>query len=115
MPKAKSEKRQRTELFLGIRWYPFEKDKIVRRAENAGVSAGEYLRRCALEREVTQRADVDLMMELLRLGKEQKYIMSQLGNNGSLDEELRQKLCSVLTGIERVFLQFAKETGAMKA
>lgn len=56
---AKSEKRKRTELLLGIRCLPEEKEAIQKKAKTAGLSVGEFLRRAALGRRIDacQRQD----------------------------------------------------------
>lgn len=52
---SKSEKRQRTALMGSIRCYPEEKAQIMESAKAAGMSAGEFMRCCALGRPVAAR------------------------------------------------------------
>lgn len=55
-------------MLLGIRCLPEEKEAIQEKARLAGLSVGEFLRRCALDRKISVRTDIKLMKELLRLG-----------------------------------------------
>ncbi|AWK15698.1 plasmid mobilization protein MobA [Candidatus Fukatsuia symbiotica] len=74
---SRSEKRQRTEVLLGIRCYPEEKKQIQEKAEVAGLSVGEFLRRCALSRRIIPRTDVKLIVELSKLGGLQKHLFNE--------------------------------------
>ncbi|ECC9721770.1 ribbon-helix-helix protein, CopG family [Salmonella enterica] len=96
---AKSEKRKRTELLLGIRCLPEEKEAIQEKARIAGLSVGEFLRRCALERKISVRTDVRLMNELLRLGGLQKHLYNEM--RLQMTPELSRQFADVLVEIRK--------------
>ncbi|ECC1750274.1 TPA: plasmid mobilization protein MobA [Salmonella enterica subsp. enterica serovar Strathcona] len=96
---AKSEKRKRTELLLGIRCLPEEKEAIQEKARTAGLSVGEFLRRCALERKISVRTDVRLMNELLRLGGLQKHLYNEM--RLQMTPELSRQFADVLVEIRK--------------
>jgi hypothetical protein len=53
---------------LQIRMSPDERDLISKKAGACALSMGEYLRRCALHRPVSTRADLEVLGELRRQG-----------------------------------------------
>ncbi|HGM5420634.1 TPA: plasmid mobilization protein MobA [Serratia liquefaciens] len=108
MSKPKSEKRQRTELFLGIRWLPEEKEQVAASAKAAGMSAGEFLRCCALGRQIVPRGDVDQMKALLKLGGLQKHLYSEMQRSGMMTPEMSKQYADVLTQIKIAIIQFGK-------
>lgn len=106
MSKPKSEKRQRTELFLGIRWLPEEKAQVVASAKAAGLSAGEFLRCCALGRQIAPKGDIDQMKSLLKLGGLQKHLYSEMQRNGMMTPEMSKQYADLLTQIKIAVIQF---------
>ncbi|MGR7464159.1 plasmid mobilization protein MobA [Klebsiella aerogenes] len=94
---SQSENRQRTEVLLGIRCYPDEKEQIRDSARAAGLSTGEYLRRCALGRRIVARTDTELKKELLRLGGLQKHLYTQMREG--MTPELSQLFAETLVAI----------------
>ncbi|MGP8592009.1 plasmid mobilization protein MobA [Salmonella enterica subsp. enterica serovar Typhimurium] len=92
-----SEKRQRSEVLLGIRCYPEEKEQIVASARAGGLSTGEYLRRCALGRRIVAKTDTELKKELLRLGGLQKHLYNQMRE--MMTTELSQEFARTLAEI----------------
>lgn len=96
---SKSEKRNRTELLLGIRCLPEEKEAIQEKARLAGLSVGEFLRRCALDRKIAVRTDVKLMKELLRLGGLQKHLYNEMQTQ--MTPELSRQFSDVLVELRK--------------
>lgn len=97
---AKSEKRKRTELLLGIRCLPEEKEAIQKKAKTAGLSVGEFLRRAALGRRIDAQCDTEMIMELRRLGGLQKHLFRE--GNGVLSKEYSQVLVALQKALLRV-------------
>lgn len=60
---SKCEKRQGTVLFLGIRWFPKEMEQVCECARAAGLSNGEFVRRCTLGRRIEAKGDTRQMNE----------------------------------------------------
>jgi hypothetical protein len=108
MSKPKSEKRQRTVLFLGIRWLPEEKEQVVESAKSAGMAAGEFLRRSALNRPITAKGDVKQMQAILKLGGLQKHIYNEMQKSGGMTTDLSKQLADVLTEIKIAVIKFGK-------
>ncbi|WP_387691513.1 plasmid mobilization protein MobA [Photorhabdus sp. RM71S] len=96
---SKSEKRNRTELLLGIRCLPEEKAAIQEKSKTSGLSVGEFLRRCALDRKISVRTDVKLMKELLRLGGLQKHLYTEM--KSQMTPELSRHFSEVLVEIRK--------------
>ena len=94
---SQSEKRQRTALLPSIRCFPEEKETILASAHSAGLSTGEYLRRCALGRRIVAKTDAELKRELLRLGGLQKHLYTQMKN--SMTTELSRAFADTLADI----------------
>ncbi|EBW7311045.1 ribbon-helix-helix protein, CopG family [Salmonella enterica subsp. enterica serovar Enteritidis] len=97
---SKSEKRNRTELLLGIRCLPEEKRAIQEKAKTAGLSVGEFLRRAALGRRIDAQCDTEMIMELRRLGGLQKHLFKE--GNGVLSKEYSQVLVELQKALLRV-------------
>ncbi|EDT0782276.1 mobilization protein [Salmonella enterica] len=97
---SKSEKRNRTELLLGIRCFPEEKTAIQEKAKAAGLSVGEFMRRCALGRRIDAQCDTEMIMELRRLGGLQKHLFKE--GNGVLSKEYSQVLVALQKALLRV-------------
>ncbi|EOV0239550.1 plasmid mobilization protein MobA [Salmonella enterica] len=97
---SKSEKRNRTELLLGIRCLPEEKEAIQEKAKTAGLSVGEFLRRAALGRRIDAQCDTEMIMELRRLGGLQKHLFKE--GNGVLSKEYSQVLVELQKALLRV-------------
>jgi hypothetical protein len=53
---------------LLIRLRPDEHARIKQRAESCAVNVSEYIRRCALDRPLTARVDIEALAELRRQG-----------------------------------------------
>lgn len=100
---SKSEKRQRTALLPSIRCLPEEKEQIKEKAEAAGLSLGEYLRRCALSRRIQAKCDTKLIMELSRLGGLQKHLFNE--GKGMLSKEYSQ----ILVAIQKAILTVGRD------
>ncbi|MGK2894467.1 plasmid mobilization protein MobA [Klebsiella michiganensis] len=100
---SKSESRNRTELLLGIRCFPEEKKKLQESAQAAGLSVGEYLRRCGLGRRIKAKCDTELIMELRRLGGLQKHLFKEGG--GVLSKEYSEVLVAIQKAILKVGLE----------
>ncbi|EGZ8610208.1 TPA: plasmid mobilization protein MobA [Salmonella enterica subsp. enterica serovar Muenchen] len=97
---SKSEKRKRTELLLGIRCFPEEKEAIQEKAKTAGLSVGEFMRRSALSRRIDAQCDTEMIMELRRLGGLQKHLFKE--GNGILSKEYSQVLVALQKALLRV-------------
>lgn len=103
---SKSESRKRTELLLGVRCYPDEKEAIQEKAKSAGLSVGEFFRRCALGRRIEAKCDTDLILELRRLGGLQKHLFNE--GKGVLSKEysdilveIKKAILSIDMGVKR--------------
>ncbi|WP_435956141.1 plasmid mobilization protein MobA [Dryocola sp. BD626] len=103
---SKSEKRQRGVLFLGIRWYPEEKEQVVESARSAGLSAGEYLRRCALGRRIVAKGDTRQMKEIMKLGGLQKHLYLEMQKQGMMTTELSKHFAETLTALQIALMKF---------
>lgn len=71
---------------------------IKKKAEEAGITTSELLRRSALNRKIMTRTDLKLMNELLRLGGLQKHLFNQLQAN--MTTELSRQFSDVLVEIK---------------
>ncbi len=100
---SKSEKRQRSAQLLGIRCYPEEKEQILQSAQAAGLSTGEYLRRCALGRRITAKTDTKTMNELLSLGGLQKHLHNELNDKG-MTPALSKQFSEVLSALKKAIV-----------
>jgi len=100
---SKSEKRNRTERLPCIRCLPEEKQKIQESAQAAGLSMGEYMRRCALGRRIKAKCDTELIMELRRLGGLQKHLFKEGG--GVLSKEYSEVLVAIQKAILKAGLE----------
>jgi hypothetical protein len=107
---SKSEKRQRTVLFLGIRWFPEEKEKVVESARAAGLSAGEFLRRAALGRRITAKGDVRQMNEILKLGGLQKHLYNEMQKQGMMTPELSKQFAATLAELQTALMKFRADS-----
>lgn len=99
---SKSEKRNRTERLPCIRCFPEEKQQIQDSAQAAGLSVGEYLRRCALGRRITAKTDTKLIMELQRLGGLQKHLFNE--GRGNVSEVFSKEYSEVLIAIKKAII-----------
>ena len=106
---SKSEKRQRTELLLGIRCTPEEKAKILEKAESAGLSTGEFLRRCALERKIQTWSDQKTVRELTRLGALQKHLFNE--GRGAISDAFSKQYADILVTIRDTLLRLGQRSG----
>jgi hypothetical protein len=107
---SKSEKRQRNVLFLGIRWYPEEKEQVIESARSAGLSAGEFLRRAALGRRVVAKGDSQQMNEILKLGGLQKHLYTEMQKQGVMTPELSKQFSDTLAALNKAFLKFRADS-----
>ena len=69
---------------LGIRMTPEDRAAIEAKAEEAGLTIGDYMRKCALGVEIKSTGDKDLVREIAALGRE-------LRRQGGLQIELSKK------------------------
>ena len=99
---SKSESRNRTALLPSIRCFPEEKLEILESAQAAGLSVGEYLRRCALGRRITPKTDTKLMMELQRLGGLQKHLFNE--GRGNVSEVFSKEYSDILVAIKKAII-----------
>ncbi|CNI61222.1 conjugal transfer relaxosome component TraJ [Yersinia pekkanenii] len=104
---SKSEKRQRSDVLLGIRCYPEEKEQIKAKADAAGLSVGEFLRRCALGRKIQAKCDTKLIMELSRLGGLQKHLFNE--GRGNVSDKFSKEYSQVLVAIQKAILTIGRE------
>ncbi|WP_413676668.1 plasmid mobilization protein MobA [Pantoea dispersa] len=93
---SKSEKRQKNTL-IQLRCTEAEAVAIKGKANAAGLTTSEYLRRTALSRRIMVRTDIRMMNELLRLGGLQKHLFNQM--QSSMTTELSRQFSEVLTNI----------------
>lgn len=103
---SKSEKRQRTALLGSVRCYPEEKAQIQESAKAAGISTGEYLRRCALGRRIVAKGDTRQMNEIMRQGGLLKHLYSEMQKQGMMTAELSKQYAEALTAMQVAFLRF---------
>ena len=103
---SKSEKRQRTALLGSVRCYPEEKAQIQESAKAAGISTGEYLRRCALGRRIVAKGDTRQMNEIMRQGGLLKHLYSEMQKQGMMTAELSKQYSETLTAMQVAFLKF---------
>ncbi len=94
---SKSESR-RMDQILKLRCSEEDAALIKKKAEEAGMSTSELLRRSALNRKIMTRTDLKLMNELLRLGGLQKHLFNQLQANMTTD--LSRQFSDVLVEIK---------------
>lgn len=97
---SKSEKRNRTALLPSIRCLPEEKEAIQEKAKAAGLSLGEFMRRCALGRRINAQCDTEMIMELRRLGGLQKHLFKE--GDGVLSKEYSEVLVALQKALLRV-------------
>lgn len=107
---SKSEKRQRTVLFLGIRWFPEEKEQVCESARAAGLSAGEFVRRCTLGRRIVAKGDTRQMNEILKLGGLQKHLYSEMQKQGMMTAELSKQFADTLAALQKTLMKFRAES-----
>ncbi|EKS7814720.1 mobilization protein (plasmid) [Edwardsiella piscicida] len=107
---SKSEKRQRTVLFLGIRWFPEEKEQVVASAKAAGISSGEFLRRAALSRRIVAKGDTKQMNEILKLGGLQKHLYSEMQKQGMMTTELSKQFADTLAALQKTLMKFRADS-----
>lgn len=93
---SKSEKRQKNTL-IQLRCTEAEAEAIKGKANAAGLTTSEYVRRTALSRRIMVRTDIRMMNELLRLGGLQKHLFNQMQSN--MTTELSRQFSEVLTSI----------------
>ncbi|TGC24410.1 plasmid mobilization protein MobA [Escherichia sp. E1130] len=103
---SKSEKRQRTVLFLGIRWFPEEKEQVCESARAAGLSAGEFVRRCTLGRRIVAKGDTRQMNEILKQGGLLKHLYSEMKKDGLMTTERSEEFSDALVAMQVAFLKF---------
>lgn len=97
----KSEKRQRNK-WLKARCNEEEAEQIRQKAEAAGVTVSDLLRRSALNRKIMTRTDQRLLSELLRLGGLQKHLYTQMQEG--MTTELSKQFSETLVALKRAVL-----------
>lgn len=107
---SKSEKRQRTVLFLGIRWFPEEKDQVCESARAAGLSAGEFVRRCTLGRRIVAKGDTRQMNEILKLGGLLKHLYSEMKKDGVMTTDKSKEFSDALIATKVALMKFRAES-----
>lgn len=98
---SKSEKRQRNK-WLKARCNEEEAELIRQKAEAAGVTVSDLLRRSALNRKIMTRTDQRLLSELLRLGGLQKHLYTQMQEG--MTTELSKQFSETLVALKRAVL-----------
>lgn len=98
---SKSESRKREKL-VKCRCTDEEFETINRKAQVAGISTSELLRRSALNRKIMVRTDLKLMNELLRLGGLQKHLYNEMREKMTTD--LSHQFSDVLVEIKRAII-----------
>lgn len=104
---SKSEKRQRNK-FLKARCNDEEEELIRSKAEAAGITVSDLLRRSALNRKIVTRTDKRLMAELLRLGGLQKHLHNQMQT--CMTTELSKQFSEVLVALKKAVIQLDLQT-----
>lgn len=107
---SKSEKRQRTELLLGIRCTLEEKADTLDKAQISGVSTDEYLRRCALGRRIKTYNDQKTVRELTRLGDLQKHLFNE--GRRTVSEQFSKEYAEILMAIKATILKLGMREDA---
>lgn len=105
---SKSEKRQRTELLLGIRCTPEEKTEILEKAKITGLSTGEFLRRCALNRKIQTWSDQQTVRELTRLGALQKHLFNE--GRDTVSASFSKQYADILVTIRDTLLRLGQRS-----
>lgn len=103
---SKSEKRQRAALLPSVRCFPEEKEQIKASAASAGLSVGEYLRRCALGRRIVAKGDTQQMKEIMKLGGLQKHLYLEMQKQGVMTTELSKQFAETLTALQIALMKF---------
>lgn len=98
---SKSESRKREKL-VKCRCTDEEFEAINRKAQVAGISTSELLRRSALNRKIMVRTDLKLMNELLRLGGLQKHLYNEMRDK--MTTEISHQFSDVLVEIKRAII-----------
>lgn len=98
---SNSNKRLR-ETILKLRCTEEEAERIRGKAEAAGISTSDLLRRSALNRKILTRTDTRLMSELLRLGGLQKHLYNEMQSN--MTTELSKQFSEVLVTLKKAIL-----------
>lgn len=96
-----SENRKRTSLIM-VRVSPEEKLDIEEKAAAAenGLSAPEFLRRCAANKKIRSNTDRQVINELRRLGGLQKKIFQEA--NGLYSEDLNDVITQIIRTIKTI-------------
>jgi hypothetical protein len=85
-----------TRAIFPVRLSAMEKELIEARAVEAGVTASEYMRRCALGKRLHSKVNVKAMAELSRLGGLQKLcIMHSPEHRAALNEVIADILLTL--------------------
>lgn len=97
---SSSEKRQRTATLPPVRCFPEEAEQIREKAQDCGLSVGQYMIACALSRPTRSKIDSILINELRRLGGLQKHLFKE--GNGGLSRQYSDILDEIKNAIARV-------------
>ena len=98
---SKSKKRQATAR-IEVRCTEEDARRIKAKAEAAGITTSDLLRRSALNRKIVTRTDTRLMNELLRLGGLQKHLYNEM--RSSMTTELSQQFSEVLVALKKAVI-----------
>lgn len=96
---SKSEKRAKTEL-IPVRVDVEEYAAISTKAEEAGVTRSELLRRSGLGKQIRVRSHLKIVNELRRLGGLQKHLFNN--GEGLLSKEYSEILIEIKEAVQRI-------------
>lgn len=101
---------KQAELFgkpLGIRFTPSEKSRLQQEAAVAGLTVGEFVRRCCAGRRITARTDLAMIRELCRLGGLMKFAHVQSG--GAYSQDTAAAIRAIKRLVERLAAEVADD------
>lgn len=95
-----SENRKRNFLLPSIRCHEEERNKIISKANECGMSIGSYLLYCGLNKKINSKIDKQLIAELSRLGGLQKHLFNE--SNGVYTKEYGAVLDEIINLIKLI-------------
>lgn len=95
-----SEQRRRTGWLPAIRCFEEEEALVREKAQDSGMSIGQFMLAAALKRQTRSRIDAHIINELRRLGGLQKHLFSQ--GDGALSREYANVLVEITNAIKRI-------------
>ncbi len=98
---SKSESRRRNKL-MQLRCTEEEEALIKKKAEVAGITTSDFMRRSALSRPIVTRTDLKLMNELRSLGGLQKHLFNKMQEG--MTTELSRQFSEILVAIQKAIL-----------